>query len=125
MIICKFEEAESFETSEGIMRPIFASEKIAITHLEIPAGLRVKPHSHPGDGILILTEGSVKLVSKEVASIKPGDMTYVPANTEIGLESEEDSKAVILSVPSRYNNVEEFRDVLRAHLGRGVEKSIQ
>ncbi len=119
MIICKFEEAEPFGTSEGVMRPIFASEKIAITHLEMPGGLKVKPHSHPGDGILILTKGSVKLVSEEIAAMKPGDVTYVPANTEVGLESEEDSEAVILSVPSRYKTVEEFRDALRAILGQG------
>jgi len=73
MIVCKFEEAESFETSEGIMRPIFASENIAITHLEIPAGLEVKPHSHPGGGVLILIEGSVKLIAKYIVPMKPGD----------------------------------------------------
>ena len=116
MIVCKFEEAEPFETSEGVMRPIFASEKISRALLEIPAGLEVKPHSHAGDGVLILIEGSVKLISEEVAAMKPGDVTYVPANTVVGLESEEDSRAVILSVPSRYNTVEEFRDILRALL---------
>jgi quercetin dioxygenase-like cupin family protein len=68
MIFCKFEEAEPFETSEGVMRPIFASEKIAITHLEIPAGLEVKPHSHPGDGVLILIDGSIKLISEAQSS---------------------------------------------------------
>lgn len=116
MIVCKFEDAEPFETSEGIMKPIFASETIAITHLDIPAGLKVGPHSHPGDGILILTKGSIKLISEENAAMKPGDVTYVPANTEVGLESEDDSEAVILYVPSKYKTVEEFRDVLQTLL---------
>jgi quercetin dioxygenase-like cupin family protein len=53
--------------------------------------------------------------------MKPGDVTYVPANTAVGLESEEDSRAVILSVPSRYKTVKEFRDVLRAILDQGEE----
>lgn len=96
------------------MTPVFAYDKAAVTNLEIPAGLQVKPHSHPGDGILILKKGSVKLFGESAVVIKAGDLAFIPGGTEVGLESNEDSEAVILSVPSRYNSVEEFRERLRS-----------
>jgi quercetin dioxygenase-like cupin family protein len=114
MKICRFEEAESFQTPEGLMTPLFAYDNVAITHLKVPAGLQVKPHSHPGDGILILTAGSVKLLGREITDLKAGDLAFIPGETELGLESHEDSEAIILSVPSRYSNVEEFRERLRS-----------
>jgi quercetin dioxygenase-like cupin family protein len=114
MKISRFEEAEGFETPEGIMRPLFASGKIAVTQLNIPAGLKVEPHSHPGDGIFILTEGSIELISEKTVTLRSGDLAYIPGNTEVGLESHEDSDAIILSVPSRYETIDEFREVLKS-----------
>lgn len=114
MKICRFEEAESFQTPEGLMTPLFAYENVAITHLKVPAGLQVKPHSHPGDGMIFLTGGSLKLLGQETTDIKAGDLAFIPGETEVGLESLEDSEAIILSVPSRYSNVEEFRERLRS-----------
>ena len=113
MKVFKLKEAESFQTSEGMMTPLFANEKVAVTHLEIPKGLNIKPHSHQGDGILILTKGSIKLTCEDPATLEAGDMAYVPGCTEVGLECGVDSAALLLSVPSKYRDVKEFRDVLR------------
>jgi quercetin dioxygenase-like cupin family protein len=114
MKICKFEEAESFQTPEGMMTPIFANDNVAVTHLKVPAGLQVRPHSHPGDGILILTKGSVKLIGKETSDLTAGDLAYIPGGFEVGLESSLESEAIIMSVPSSYSDVEEFRERLRS-----------
>lgn len=113
MNVFKLKEAESFQTSEGTMTPLFVNEKVAVTHLKIPAGLKVRPHSHPGDGMLVLTEGSIKLTCEDPATLEAGDMAYVPGGTEVGLDCEEDSAALLLSVPSKYKDVDEFREVLR------------
>lgn len=114
MKVCRFDELESFQTPEGVMTPIFAYDKAAVTNLKIPAGLRVRPHSHEGDGILILTRGAITLVGESAVVLRGGDLAFIPGGTEVGLESNEESEAIILSVPSRYSSVDEFRERLRS-----------
>jgi len=41
MEVVRFNEMEEFNTPEGIMKPLFVSEKVAIIHLKIPPGLKV------------------------------------------------------------------------------------
>ncbi|NPU88290.1 hypothetical protein [Methanothrix sp.] len=114
MKVCRSDELESFQTPEGVMTPIFAYDKAAVTNLKIPAGLQVKPHSHEVDGILILTKGAITLVGESTVALRGGDLAFIPGGTEVGLESNEDSEAIILSVPSRYNSVDGFQERLRS-----------
>lgn len=104
---------DSFQTPEGVMTPIFAYERAAVANLKIPAGIQVRPHSHESDGILILTRGSIRLLGESTVVIRAGELAFIPGGTEVGLESTEDSDAVIVSVPSRYSTVEEFQESLR------------
>jgi len=113
MIVNKIEEAEAFETPEGVMKPLFVSEKMVVAHVDLPAGLKVTPHSHPGDGVLILTKGSLKLISEQTVILSPGDLAHIPANTEVGMECEEASSVIGISGPTGYSNLDEFRDFLR------------
>jgi hypothetical protein len=43
-------EVEGLETSEGVMKPLIFGEKVAVIHLEIPAGLELSPHAHSTEG---------------------------------------------------------------------------
>ena len=99
--------------SEGAMIPLFAYDNVSIVHLNLPAGLQVKPHSHPVATIMIMTKGFVKVIGKEAADIKTGDLAYFPGGTEMGLESYEESEAIILTIPSRYKRTEEFRETFK------------
>lgn len=114
MEIYRAEESESFSTPEGIITPIFASQKISIMNIKIPAGLKVKPHSHSEDGILIVTNGSIRLTGDSTIDLKTGDLVSVSGNTSAGLECDEEATALAISVPSNYKNVEELCNVLRS-----------
>jgi quercetin dioxygenase-like cupin family protein len=117
--IYRFENAESFPTPEGIITPIYASKKVAVMHIKLPAGLKVEPHSHDEDGILMVTKGSFRLTGDETIDLKSGDLVYVPEKVSAGIECDEDSEAVMLSVPSSYENVEALCSIMRSFFGSG------
>ncbi len=110
MEIVRFNEMEEFDTPEGVMKPLFVSEKIALIHLKIPAGLKVKPHSHPRDGMIVLTKGRVKLNDAELGAY---DFAYIPANFEVGLECKEEAEAILISIEPDYKSLEELKSILR------------
>ncbi|WP_456329318.1 cupin domain-containing protein [Archaeoglobus sp.] len=114
MEVVRFNEMEEFNTPEGVMKPLFVSEKIAVIHLKIPAGLKVEPHSHPRDGIMILTKGRVRLASeREKAEINTGDLAFIPANFVTGLECEDDAEAILISLGAHYKTLDELKSILR------------
>ena len=110
MEIVRFNEMEEFDTPEGIMKPLFVSEKVAIIHLKIPPGLKVEPHSHPRDGAMILTKGRVKLNDTELEAY---DLAYIPANFEVGMECEEEAEAILISINPDYKSLDELKSILR------------
>ncbi|ADB58076.1 cupin domain-containing protein [Archaeoglobus profundus] len=110
MEVVRFNEMEEFNTPEGIMKPLFVSEKIAVIYLKIPAGLKVEPHSHPRDGAMIVTKGRVKLNDVE---LKAYDFAYISANFEVGMECEEKAEAILISVNPGYKSLDELKSILR------------
>lgn len=97
------------------MAPLFADENVSILHLNLPAGLQMKPHSHPATMIMIMTKGSVTVIGKEAVDISTGDLAYFPGGTDMGLDCYEDSEAILLTIPSRYKRTEEFRETFKSH----------
>lgn len=112
--IHRLEGSESFSTPEGIITPIFASQKISVMNIKLPAGLKVNPHSHNEDGILVVTTGAVRLTGDSTIDLKTGDLVYISGNTSAGLECDEAATALAISIPSNYKNVEELCNVLRS-----------
>ncbi len=112
MKIYRFDESESFQTPEGLMTPLFANNHLTVTHLKVPAGIHVRPHSHPWDGILIIINGFVRLIGTTTFDMKAGDLAYIPAGFEVGLDCQEYFEAILLSTPSPYKTLEEFRNRL-------------
>jgi len=110
MEVVRFNEMEEFNTPEGIMKPLFASKKIAIIHLKIPPGLKVEPHSHPKDGMIVLTKGRVKLNDAELEAY---DLAYIPANFEVGMECEEEAEAILISISPDYKSLDKLKSILR------------
>lgn len=76
MDIYKLKDAESYQTSEGIMVPLFAYENVSVVHINLPAGLQVKPHSHPAATIMIITKGSVKAIGNDAVDLGIGDLAF-------------------------------------------------
>ena len=110
MKVVRFDEMEEFDTPEGKMRPLIVSKKIAVTYLKIPSGLKVKPHAHPKDGIIILTKGKIKLND---ARLEAHDLAYIPANFEVGMVCEKEAEAILISVNPEYKNLDELKSVLK------------
>ncbi len=110
MEVVRFNKMEEFDTPEGIMKPLFVSEKIAIIHLKIPPGLKAEPHSHPKDGMIVLTKGRVKLNDVE---LKAYDLAYIPASFEVGMECEEEAEAILISINPDYKSLDELKSILR------------
>jgi quercetin dioxygenase-like cupin family protein len=115
MDVYKLKNAESYQTSEGIMVPLFAYDNVSVVHINLPAGLQVKPHSHPAATIMIITKGSVKAIGNDAVDLGIGDLAFFPGGTEMGLESYEESEALILTIPSRYKRVEDFRSAIKSN----------
>ncbi|RLG41903.1 MAG: hypothetical protein DRO01_02005 [Thermoproteota archaeon] len=112
MEVVRFNEMEEFNTPEGIMKPLFVSEKIVVIHLKIPTGLKVEPHSHSRDGIMILIKGKVRLISNDV-DLKVYDLVYIPVNFKIGLECKEEAEAILISIEPGYKSLEELKSILK------------
>ncbi|MBC7114948.1 MAG: hypothetical protein PWR13_1253 [Archaeoglobi archaeon] len=114
MEIVRFDEMEKFNTPEGVMTPLFVSEKIAVIHFKFPAGLKVEPHSHPRDSVMVITKGKVRLRS-EKGDVELGsrDLAYIPADFVTGLECEEEAEAIAITVGARYKTMDELKEILR------------
>lgn len=108
MIISRFNELKEFQTPEGIMKPLFVSEDLKVIHLKIPAGLEVRPHSHPNPGNIILLKGSVRLNAENPVLLQEGDSAHIPADYTVGLESEGEAEALLVSSPSGFRNIKEL-----------------
>jgi quercetin dioxygenase-like cupin family protein len=79
-------EVEGLETSEGTMKPLIFGENLAVIHLEIPAGLEVSPHAHPGEGILYCLSGELEVISGgETVTLSSGTAMLVPSGKEVGI----------------------------------------
>ncbi len=94
------------------MKPLFVSEELKVIYLKIPAGLKVRPHSHPNPGNIILLKGSVKFTAENPVILQEGDMAHVPADYTVGLESEVEAEALLISSPSGYKTIEELYERL-------------
>ncbi|HHV24983.1 MAG: hypothetical protein PHG79_04860 [Methanosarcina sp.] len=114
MIISRFNELKEFSTSEGIMKPLFVSEELKVIHLKIPAGLKDRPHSHPNPGNIVLLKGTVKFNAENPVILQEGDMAHIPADYIVGLESEAEAEALLISSPSGYKTIEELHKRLES-----------
>jgi len=87
--------------------------------MKMPAGLKVKPHCHKEDVILIVINGSIRLTGDEPINLTAGDLAYRSGDSSGGMECDEESTAVALTIPSNYENVEGLCNALRSFFGSG------
>ena len=113
-------EVEGLETSEGIMKPLIFGENLAVIYLEIPAGLEVSPHAHPGEGVLYCLSGELEVISGgETVTLSSGTAMLVPSGTEVGIKNQKDAavNALLISSPPSVRSVEELRNLITSHKG--------
>ncbi|MEM2030639.1 MAG: hypothetical protein QXW66_07365 [Archaeoglobaceae archaeon] len=112
-MIVRFESVKELKTIEGFLRPMFVSEKILLMYCRVWKGLRVEPHSHESEGILIVTKGRIRVLPEGI-EIAPLDLCHVPPKKEVGLVAEDDSELILISMGSKYKTLEEVFSVLSA-----------
>ncbi len=101
MQIVRFNEVREYETSEGILKPLFVSEELKMIHLKIPAGLKEIPHPHRIPENVLVTKGSVRLNADTSVLLQEGDMVHIPAHCTAGLESEGEAEVLLVSFISK------------------------
>mgnify|MGYP001056635769 CR=1 FL=1 len=114
-------EVEGLDTSEGVMKPLVFGERLAVIHLEIPAGLEVSPHAHSMEGVIYCLSGDLEVkFGSETVTIGNGTAMLVPPNTEVGIKNRQDAtaNAILVSSPPPVRSVEELKDLIE-HYNRG------
>ena len=110
--IKSIDEVEGLETSEGVMKPLIFSEKVAVIHLEIPAGLELSPHAHSMEGVIYCLSGELEVISKsETMTVNSGTAMLIPSDTEVGIKNRGDEpvNAILISSPPPVKSAEELK----------------
>ena len=109
-------EVEGLETSEGVMKPLIFGEKVAVIHLEIPAGLELSPHAHSTEGVIYCLSGELEVFSgDETETIGSGTAMLVPSNTEVGIKNQGNKtvNVILISSPPPVGSSEELKSLLK------------
>jgi quercetin dioxygenase-like cupin family protein len=117
LTVYRAKEAESFDTPEGTMTPLFVNEQLSIFRVSIPAGLAVPPHSHKSNSVAILLKGRLELtVGDERKIVEENDVFFIPSNLVVGVSNSFQTTAEILAIsyPSSYKSVEELKERLKS-----------
>ena len=109
-------EVEGLETSEGVMKPLIFGEKVAVIHLEIPAGLELSPHAHSVEGVVYCLNGELEVFSGgETVSMGSGTAMLIPPNIAVGIKNHGDApvNAILISSPPPVKSAEELKNILK------------
>ena len=109
------DDVEGLETPEGIMRPLVFGKNLFVTHLEVPPGLEVPGHGHPGEGVLFCLSGKLVAVSKEgEAEITGGTVLVVSPGEEVGIRNPTGApaRALLISSPPPAGSLDELKRLL-------------
>ena len=123
--IKSIDEVEGLETSEGMMKPLIFGEKVAVIHLEIPAGLEVPPHAHSSEGVIYCLSGELEVISgSETVIIGGGTAILVPPNVEVGIRNHGDApvNAILISSPPPVKTADELKNILKKQIEGEKEK---
>ena len=117
LAVYRAKEAESFDTPEGTMTPLFVNEQVSIIRFSIPAGLTVPPHSHKSNSVAILLKGRLELtVGDEKKIVEENDVFFIPSDLVVGVSNPLQTTAELLAVayPSPYKSVGELKERLKS-----------
>ena len=63
--------------------PTITGRELELGYYSEPKGTGAKPHSHPGEQIIMVLTGRLRMrIGKEARDIGPGEVALIPANQE-------------------------------------------
>ena len=118
------EEIEGFDTLEGFMKPISVNEHVSVIHTTMPPNIKVRPHAHKSNGVLLVLKGSIDFVlSNSTFTLTQGNVAVVPAGTEVGINnSDEPTELLMISAPPSCKSVDELKKRLSSFCKRSEQK---
>ncbi len=64
------------------------TNNLAVTWVEVEAGARQQPHSHPPEQTYVIVRGRGRMqVGAEFAEVQAGELVYIPSNIEHAIEN--------------------------------------
>ena len=97
MIIDDYKNEIEFSDDERVRKALFSGDHCRATLFCLKSGQSIKPHTHGGDHIWIVKEGSGWYLSEEgEARIKDGSVIFAPEGIAHGVRAE--SELVFISV---------------------------
>jgi quercetin dioxygenase-like cupin family protein len=107
----KLEEVEGFDTLEGFMKPLSINEYVSVINTTIPPNMKVRPHAHKSNGVILVLKGSIDFVSDGTSfNLGQGSVAVIPAGTEVGLNNSiEPTELLMVSAPPSCKSVEELK----------------
>jgi quercetin dioxygenase-like cupin family protein len=76
-----------------------------------PAGARAKYHAHSSDQMIILTEGrGLMTTEKEIATVVPGDIVFIPAGEKHWHGATADSAVTYIQIQAGESKTTQLED---------------
>jgi quercetin dioxygenase-like cupin family protein len=120
--VYRVKDAESFDTPEGVMTPLFVGEQVSIIKLSLPPKLTVPAHSHKSNIVAVVMKGRLEVLhGNERVVLEEGDAFFAPSNVALGISNPSQGITEILAVshPPSYKSVEELKELLKSFARRG------
>ncbi len=114
--VFKLEDAEGFDTLEGFMKPLSVTEHVSVIYTTIPSNMKVRPHAHKSNGVILVLKGNVEFVSNGTRfNLTKDSVAIIPANTEVGVNnSNVPTEMLMVSAPPSCKSIEELKARLQS-----------
>jgi len=110
--VLKLKELVAYSEGRVSSKTLAQKEEVSVTLLSFDKGEGLSTHSAPGDAMIIILEGSVRVTIGENPEVvlNEGDTTVMPANIPHALEALEKFKMMLIVVKPNAKEVQEAKD---------------
>jgi quercetin dioxygenase-like cupin family protein len=114
--VFKLEDSEGFDTLEGFMKPLSVSEHVSVIYTTMSPHMKVRPHAHKSNGVVLVLKGSIEFVSNGISfNLTEGSVAIIPANTEVGVNNAGvPTEMIMVSAPPSCKSIEELKARLQS-----------
>jgi len=114
--VLKLKELVAYSEGRVSSKTLAQKEEVSVTLLSFDKGEGLSTHSAPGDAMIIILEGSVRVAIGENPKVvlNEGDTTVMPANIPHALEALEKFKMMLIVVKPNEQELQELEELQEA-----------